>query len=74
MINKDVKESIMPMRRKRVSSGIAGLDKLLSGLYIGDNVILYDDAGSLDSAFYMKFIKESQKQKSKAEFILLLPA
>ena len=53
----------MPTRKKRVSSGIAGLDKLLSGLYIGDNVILYDDAGSLASAFYMKFIKESQKQK-----------
>jgi len=59
----------MPMRKKRVSSGITGLDKLLSGLYIGDNVILYDDAGSLASAFYMKFIKESQKQKKPIVYV-----
>jgi len=59
----------MPMRKKRVSSGIAGLDKLLSGLYIGDNVILYDDAGSLASAFCMKFIKESQKQKKPIVYV-----
>ena len=59
----------MPMKRKRVSSGITGLDKLLSGLYIGDNVILYDDAGSLASAFCMKFIKESQKQKKPIVYV-----
>ncbi len=59
----------MPTKKKRVSSGIAGLDKLLSGLYIGDNVILYDDAGSLASAFYMKFIKESQKQKKPIVYV-----
>jgi transcriptional regulator with XRE-family HTH domain len=59
----------MPTRKRRVSSGIAGLDKLLSGLYIGDNVILYDDAGSLASAFCMKFIKESQKQKKPIVYV-----
>ncbi|MDA3896591.1 MAG: helix-turn-helix domain-containing protein [Desulfobacteraceae bacterium] len=59
----------MPMKRKRVSSGITGLDKLLSGLYIGDNVIWYDDAGSLASAFCMKFIKESQKQKKPIVYV-----
>lgn len=59
----------MTTRKKRVSSGITGLDKLLSGLYIGDNVILYDDAGSLASAFYMKFIKESQKQKKPIVYV-----
>jgi len=59
----------MPMRKKRVSSGIPGLDKLLSGLYIGDNVILYDDAGSLASTFCMKFIKESQKQKKSIVYV-----
>jgi len=59
----------MLMKRKRVSSGITGLDKLLSGLYIGDNVIWYDDAGSLASAFCMKFIKESQKQKKPIVYV-----
>jgi transcriptional regulator with XRE-family HTH domain len=59
----------MPTRKRRVSSGIAGLDKLLSGLYIGDNVILYDDAGSLASAFCMKFIRESQKQKKPIVYV-----
>ncbi len=57
------------MRKKRVSSGIVGLDQLLSGLYIGDNVIWYDDAGSLASAFCMKFIKESQKQKKPIIYV-----
>jgi len=52
------------MKRKRVSSGITGLDQLLSGLYIGDNVIWYDDAGSLAAPFCMKFIKESQRNRS----------
>ncbi len=57
------------MKKKRVSSGITGLDQLLSGLYIGDNVIWYDDAGSLASAFCLKFIKESQKQKKPIIYV-----
>jgi len=57
------------MRKKRVSSGIAGLDQLLSGLYIGDNVIWYDDAGSLASVFCANFIKESQKQKKPIIYV-----
>jgi transcriptional regulator with XRE-family HTH domain len=52
-----------------VSSGITGLDQLLSGLYIGDNVIWYDDAGSLASTFCMKFIKESQRQKKPVIYV-----
>ncbi len=59
----------MGEKKKRVSSGIAGLDQMLSGLYIGDNVIWYDDAGSLASAFSMKFIRESQKQKKPIIYV-----
>jgi transcriptional regulator with XRE-family HTH domain/KaiC/GvpD/RAD55 family RecA-like ATPase len=51
----------MAIRRKQVSSGMSGLDKLLNGLFIGDNVVLYDDAGSLASEFSLQFINESQK-------------
>ena len=50
------------MVKKKVSSGIPGLDRLLNGLFIGDNVVLYDDAGSLAYPFCMKFIQESHQQ------------
>ena len=33
--------------RQRVASGVSPLDRLLGGLYIGDNVVWHDDAGSL---------------------------
>lgn len=46
----------------RVASGISQLDKLLSGLYIGDNVVWHDDAGSLASVFCLNFIQASQAQ------------
>ena len=57
------------MKKKRVSSGVSGLDQLLGGLYIGDNVIWYDDAGSLASVFCVNFIKESQKQKKPIIYV-----
>ena len=59
----------MKNRKKKVSSGIAGLNRMLNGLFIGDNVIWYDDAGSLASEFSMKFIKESQKQKRSIIYV-----
>lgn len=39
------------------STGIAQLDKLLGGLFIGDNVIWYDDAGSLAPVFCLNLIQ-----------------
>ena len=47
----------------RVSSGVSQLDRLLGGLFIGDNVVWYDDAGSLAAAFSFNFIQESQEQE-----------
>lgn len=47
-------------KKIRVSSGVEQLDKLLGGLFIGDNVVWYDDAGSLASTFSFSFIQESQ--------------
>ncbi|MFO7560115.1 MAG: helix-turn-helix domain-containing protein [Desulfobacterales bacterium] len=52
----------MISKKNRVSSGISQLDNLLGGLFIGDNVIWYDVAGSLASAFCMNFIQASQMQ------------
>ena len=48
-------------RKMRVSSGVPQLDRLLGGLFIGDNVIWYDDAGSLAPVFSFNFVQESQK-------------
>ena len=44
----------------KVSSGVGQLDELLGGLYIGDNVVWYDDAGSLASVFCKNFIHASR--------------
>jgi len=46
----------------RVTSGVGQLDKLLDGLYIGDNVVWHDDAGSLAFPFCLNFIQTSQSQ------------
>ena len=43
-----------------VTTGIDYLDRLLGGLHIGDNVVWYDDAGSLVAVFYLNFILASQ--------------
>jgi len=46
-------------QKTRVSSGVSQLDRLLGGLYIGDNVVWYDDAGNLASAFCLNFLQTS---------------
>jgi len=48
--------------RVRVASGVSRLDFLLEGLFIGDNVVWHDDAGSLASVFCLNFIQASQAQ------------
>jgi transcriptional regulator with XRE-family HTH domain len=47
------------VQKARVSSGVSQLDRLLGGLYIGDNVVWYDDAGNLASAFCLNFLETS---------------
>ncbi len=55
----------MVHEKLKVGSGVSQLDRLLDGLYIGDNVVWHDDAGSLAGVFCLNFIKESQaKNKS----------
>ncbi|GAB6096960.1 helix-turn-helix domain-containing protein [Desulfatiferula olefinivorans] len=55
--------------KTRVSSGISSLDRLLGGLFIGDNVILYDDAGSLALPFCMNLIQTSQAQNKAIIYV-----
>jgi len=64
-----IKEASMTIKRKQVSSGMPGLDNLLSGLYIGDNVVWYDEAGSLASQFCIEFIRESQKNSKSIVYV-----
>ncbi|MBA3036660.1 MAG: helix-turn-helix domain-containing protein [Desulfobacterium sp.] len=52
-----------------VSSGVNQLDQLLGGLRIGDNVVWYDNAGSLAPVFYLNFIKASQSEKKSIIYI-----
>ena len=52
----------MHSEKLRVASGVSQLDNLLGGLYIGDNVIWYDNSGSLASVFCLNFIQASQAQ------------
>jgi len=59
----------MNNRKKKVSSGINGLNRILNGLYIGDNVVWYDDAGSLASDFCMKFIQESRERNRPVVYV-----
>jgi transcriptional regulator with XRE-family HTH domain/KaiC/GvpD/RAD55 family RecA-like ATPase len=52
----------MMTERLRVASGVSQLDRLLGGLYIGDNVVWHDDSGSLAYVFCLNFIQASQAQ------------
>lgn len=45
--------------KTRFSSGIPSLDSLLEGLFIGDNVVWYDDSGNLASPFCLSFLRHS---------------
>jgi transcriptional regulator with XRE-family HTH domain len=53
----------------RVSTGVPFLDELLGGLLIGDNVIWYDDAGSLASVFCQHFLRVSQEQEKSILYL-----
>jgi transcriptional regulator with XRE-family HTH domain/KaiC/GvpD/RAD55 family RecA-like ATPase len=50
--------------KQYVTSGIRQLDHLLGGgIIIGDNVVWYDDAGSLAEVFCLNLIEASESQK-----------
>lgn len=56
-------------KKTRVSSGVSQLDRQLGGLFIGDNVVWYDNAGSLAATFSLNFIQESQQQNKPLIYI-----
>ena len=59
----------MPLDKPRVPSGVKRLDLLLGGLFIGDNVVWHDDAGSLAPIFCLTFIQASELQKKAIIYV-----
>jgi transcriptional regulator with XRE-family HTH domain/KaiC/GvpD/RAD55 family RecA-like ATPase len=55
--------------RPRVASGVGDLDRLLGGLFIGENVIWYDDAGSLATVFCLNFLRASQAENKELVYV-----
>ncbi len=53
------KQAELIAEKRRVSSGISELDRLLGDLFIGDNVLWYEEAGSFSSVFCLSFITET---------------
>jgi transcriptional regulator with XRE-family HTH domain len=54
---------------RRFTTGISQLDKLLDGLYIGDNVVWHDDAGSLAPLFCMNFVQAAQVEQKPLIYV-----
>ncbi len=63
------KAEALSLNKKRVSSGISELDRLLGDLFIGDNVLWYEDAGSFSAVFCIHFIKESLARKKPLIYV-----
>jgi len=59
----------MVFKKNRVTSGVDELDKLLDELYIGDNVVWHDDAGSLADVFCLNFMQASQIEKKPLIYV-----
>jgi transcriptional regulator with XRE-family HTH domain/KaiC/GvpD/RAD55 family RecA-like ATPase len=57
------------VEKMRIASGISQLDRILGGLFIGDNVVWHDDAGSLASVFCLNFIQASQAQNKPIIYV-----
>ena len=56
-------------KNMRATSGVSQLDRLLGGLYIGDNVVWHDDVGSLATVFAMNFIQASEALKKPIIYV-----
>lgn len=54
---------------KRESTGIEGLDRILGGLHIGDNVIWHDDAGSLAAPFGLNLMLTARERRLPVVYV-----
>lgn len=53
----------------KISSGIDQFDRLIDGLYIGDNVVWHDNSGSLAALFFLNFLKISKEQQKPLIYV-----
>ena len=51
------------------TTGIPQLDQILGGLFIGDNVIWYDDAGSLAPVFWLNLIEAADRRSQPVIYV-----
>lgn len=55
--------------KARIATGVSQLDRILGGLFVGDNVMWYDDAGSLASVFCLNFMQASEAQNKHIVYV-----
>ena len=55
--------------KQLVPTGVSHLDLILGGLFIGDNVVWHDDAGSLAAGFCLNFLQASQQQEKPMIYV-----
>ena len=55
--------------KRRVSSGVSDLDRILGGLFIGDNVVWHDDSGHLASPFCLNFLQTSLAMQKPVMYV-----
>lgn len=58
-----------PLPKHKLSSGVAGLDTLIDGFSIGDNVVWEIEAGTAYNAFIRNFISRSFKDSQKVIYV-----
>jgi transcriptional regulator with XRE-family HTH domain len=61
-----VSEAVRPSPE---STGIPQLDQILGGLFIGDNVVWYDDAGSLAPVFCLNLIESADAHNQPVIYV-----
>ncbi|MEM5788023.1 MAG: helix-turn-helix domain-containing protein [Syntrophobacteraceae bacterium] len=64
-----MRKGLSSHQKQKITSGVAQLDNLLQGLYIGDNVVWHDDSGNLASAFCQSFIHSSLSAKKHVIYV-----
>ena len=55
--------------KNRIATGVSQLDRILGGLFVGDNVVWYDDAGSLAYIFCHNFMHASETQNKNIIYV-----
>ena len=58
-----------PLPKNKISSGVAGLDTLIDGFSVGDNVVWEVEAGTAYSVFIRSFISRAHRDDQKVIYV-----